>query len=101
MLCMAAECCSSCEYQRTVGYPSTSWASCPVWGLLSLGSCPRELLPGGSYPWGYCPEGIFVIQESPAPAVLRDFDTETFDGPTPCTVSTHNRPDTGCVQCAV
>ena len=25
---MAAECCSSCEYQRTVGYPSTSWASC-------------------------------------------------------------------------
>jgi len=25
---MAAECCSSCEFQRTVGYPSTSWASC-------------------------------------------------------------------------
>jgi len=25
---MAVECCSSCEYQRTVGYPSTSWASC-------------------------------------------------------------------------
>ena len=27
---MAADCCSSCEYQRTVGYPSTSWASCYV-----------------------------------------------------------------------
>ena len=27
---MAAECCSSCEYQRTVGYPSTSWASCLI-----------------------------------------------------------------------
>jgi len=27
---MAAECCSknSQKYQRTVGYPSTSWASC-------------------------------------------------------------------------
>jgi len=25
---MAAECCSICEYQRTVGYPSNSWASC-------------------------------------------------------------------------
>ena len=29
---MAADCCSSCEYQRTVGYPSTSWASC--WRLV-------------------------------------------------------------------
>ena len=29
---MAAECCSSYEYQRTVGYPSTSWASCFLHG---------------------------------------------------------------------
>ena len=37
---MAAECCSSCEYQRTVGYPSTSWASC----CHSLRPAPQFLL---------------------------------------------------------
>jgi len=35
---MAAECCSSCEYQRTVGYPSTSWASCSSSSLLITSS---------------------------------------------------------------
>jgi len=32
---MAAECCSSCEYQRTVGYPSTSWAFCFILHVFS------------------------------------------------------------------
>ena len=39
---MAAECCSSCEYQRTVGYPSTSWASC--WKL-ALTCTPDPIRP--------------------------------------------------------
>ena len=35
---MAAECCSSCERtsKRTVGYPSTSWASCIKIGPVAL-----------------------------------------------------------------
>jgi len=39
---MAADCCSSCEYQRTIGYPSTSWASCLycdiVWNSTTISS---------------------------------------------------------------
>ena len=41
---MAAECCSSCEYQRTVGYPSTSWASCFLFALgTPLWQSPKTL----------------------------------------------------------
>jgi len=42
---MSADCCSSCEYQRTVGYPSTSWASClhSRWRLWSTSHINRHV----------------------------------------------------------
>jgi len=58
---MAAECCSSCEYQRTVGYPSTSWASC--WKL-ALTCTPDPIRPTRRRPDPNWPTRLAIFFEN-------------------------------------
>jgi len=74
---MAAECCSSCEYQRTVGYPSTSWASCFVKPGVKINSAYyRDVLLTQKLLQviGHISGNEFVFQQDSAPA-LRAHET--------------------------